>query len=70
MTSIFAVDHNNIHNKPITTQYLYSLHKLGFKPVALSEGHIPEEWTPIYDNPNYWQDKNFYDQKIYSKFNI
>lgn len=67
MTSIFSID-PAIPNELVSSQYLYSLHMSGFKPVALSEGHMPEEWTPIYDNPHYWKDKSFNDPKIYARF--
>jgi hypothetical protein len=56
MTHIFSTN-PDIPYKSVSGQYLYSLHKAGFKPVALSHSHkFDQEWTSIYENPTYWQD--------------
>jgi hypothetical protein len=48
---------------------LVSLYELGFKPVPLSENHVPAvTWSDIYDNPDYWQVEKFSDPNVYSKF--
>ena len=62
-----AIDYN--HNTSITSDILINFWKLGFKLVSLSANHKPTgEWTPIYENPNYWKVEDFVDSKVYSKF--
>jgi hypothetical protein len=41
----------------ISLEELRHLHSLGFKLIPLSASHRPaiEHWTPIYEDPNYWQ---------------
>ena len=59
---------NNNHNS-IEPKVLISLHRLGFKLVALSENHKPViEWSSIYNNSEYWNIQKFNDPKEYSKF--
>ena len=58
------------HNTPIKSDILINLWQLGFKLVPLSKNHSPaiDEWTPIYENPNYWRIDDFNDPKIVLKF--
>ena len=42
---------------------------MGFKLVPLSENNTPViKWSPIYDNPDYWQIDQFNDSTECSKF--
>jgi len=60
---------NTVPIKIISPEILIQYHKMGFKVVPLLDNHVPvNEWTPIYDNPNYWNVKDFEDPKICSKF--
>src|SRR3954453_6514054 len=59
--SITTTSNVNNHSKTIPSSHLMTLHDLGFKLVPLSENHVPaiKEWSPIYDNPDYWHKDRF-----------
>ncbi len=61
---------NTNQKKRIISKELVELRKSGFKLVPLSENGTPaiDNWTPIYENPNYWNDKDFNDPSVCSKF--
>jgi hypothetical protein len=54
---------SNNYSKTISSSDLIDLYDLGFKLVPLSENHVPaiKEWSPIYDNPDYWTKERFND---------
>jgi hypothetical protein len=62
MTSVtIPSDHNG--NESIRQATLIHYDKLGFKQVPLSSNHKPVmEWTPIYENPDYWSDEKLITQ--------
>ncbi len=67
LSDILKNDTNYLDTSIIDTLCLF--HKTGFKLVPLSIDHGPIiEWSPIYNNTNYWEIENFSDPTIYSKF--
>ena len=70
MTKIpISNDKSNHSAVTIPSDLLSSLHQSGFKPVPLSYNGIPTtQWTPIYDNPSYWQIDDFTTAETSSMF--
>jgi len=65
----FSTNNSN-QKKRIGPKELASLHESGFKLTPLSVNNTPsiESWTPIYEDPYYWNNADFDDPKVYSKF--
>lgn len=62
-------DATNNYDNITKADILIHLWRVGFKPVPLSNEGIPNiQWTPIYDNNDYWQEDNFKDPKVCVKF--
>ncbi len=63
---------NNFNNSiihVITSKELCLLHNNGFKLVPLSDDNKPvTQWSPIYDNPSYWQIDDFTTTETSSMF--
>ena len=58
-------DYSN--NIPFST--ILSLFKLGFKLVPLDINHEHDvDWSPIYNNPDYWHPNSFNDPTVSSRF--
>src|SRR3954463_5525758 len=68
--SITTTSNVNNHSKTIPSSHLMTLYDLGFKLVPLSENHVPaiKEWSPIYDNPDYWTKERFNEPIEHSRF--
>ncbi|MDF0682431.1 MAG: hypothetical protein P0116_15855, partial [Candidatus Nitrosocosmicus sp.] len=71
MDTTISQNNSNFYygNDEIGPEVLESLHKLGFKLVALSEEGLPiEAWTSIYENSDYWKESDFTNPVVSSKF--
>jgi replicative DNA helicase Mcm len=68
-TSSHNTNNFDSDNNELSSETLKSLHRLGFKLVALTDNGWPSRrWTPIYDNIDYWRESDFTNLSTISKF--